>query len=280
MISNIETPIIIYNDNQNVLKGGFWDGRLELNICNIDNKDDQSIQDQTIINPFYSPIIVMEMSENEKVLFCGTKDGIVISYKLNAKNIEYKKSLHLFDDEITSISLNENLNMFAVSSKDGFINLHILPSYKLVRTICLNKKESQNQKNDLLYAEKIFLSNSPLPCLVLYIKTERIFKSFTINGEFICEIKETNDSSKIKSPIVYTNNNFQDILLYGIDDGFIKIRKFPEMTLINSIEVFPKKEINIISLSPDRKYCYVWSSDSTIALVKEVSDIDKNNKEE
>lgn len=279
-ISDIETPIIIYNDNQNILKGGFWDGRLELNILSLDNKEDQSIQVQTIFNPDFSPITTMKMSKNEKFLLCGTKDGTVIAYKLNEKNIEYKKTLYLFDDEIISISLNENLNMFAASSRDGFINLHILPSYKLVRTICLNKNQKENEKKNILYANNIFLSNSPLPCLVLYISSKRLFKSYTINGEFICEINETDNSSKIKCPIIYTNNYFQDILLYGTNDGFIKIRKFPEMTLINSISVFPEKEINTISLSQDKKYCYVWSSGSTIALIKEDSKIENNNIKE
>ena len=277
MISNIETPIIIYNDYQNILKGGFWDGRLELNIINGDNKEEQAYQNQTIYNPDYSPITIMKISRNEKFLLCGTKDGILISYKLNEKNIEHKKSLYLFDDEVTSIAISENLNMFAASSKDGFINLHILPTYKLVRTICLNTNKSENESNEIIYADNIFLSGSPLPCLVLYISSKKLFKSFTINGEFICEINETDDSSTIKSPIIYTNSNFQDILLYGTNYGLIKIRKFPEMTLINSIAVFPEKEINTISLSPDKKICCVWSSDNTIALLKEESDIDNNN---
>ena len=277
MISDIETPIVIYNDYQNILKGGFWDGRLELNIINTENKEEQSYQNQTIYNPDYSPITIMKISRNEKYLLCGTKDGIVISYILNEKKIEPKKSLYLFDDEVTSIAINENLNMFAASSRDGFINLHIFPSHKLVRTICLNNNKSENEKNEIIYAENIFLSSSPLPCLVIYISSKKLFKSFTINGEFICEINETDDSSTIKSPIVYTNSNFQDILLYGTNYGLIKIRKFPEMTLINSIAVFPEKEINTISLSPDKKICYVWSSDNTIALLKDEFDNDNNN---
>ena len=74
-------------------------------------------------------------------------------------------------------------------------------------------------------------------------------------------------------------NNFQDILIYETNDGFIKIRKFPEMTLINSIEVFPGTEINKISLSPDKKYCFVYGLDEIIAVLKD-SDINKNNNKE
>ena len=275
LISNIETPFLVYNDNQSIIKGGFWDGRLEINHLNVDNKNDKSIQLQTIFNPDYSPITVMQMSKNENLILCGTKDGILISYKKNnEKNYEHNKSYYIFDDEITSISINEKLNMFAVSSRDGFINFYIVPSFKLVRTISLNV--NKKEKDEFLYADHIFLSNSPLACLTLYNNSKRLFKSFTINGEFICEINETDDSSKINSPIIYSNNSFQDILIYGTNNGFIKMRKFPEMTLVNSVKVFPVEEINTISISPDKKSCYAWSSNNIIAVIKD-SELNKNS---
>jgi WD40 repeat protein len=279
MISDIETPVIVFNNSQCLLKGGFWDGRLELNNLNLDTKEDPILLAQTIFNPDYSPIVVIEKAKSEKFLFCGTMNGNLISYKINQKLIEFKRSLCLFDSEITSISINEKLNMFAVSSKDGFINLHILPSYNLVRTISLNynkknginkdNNENENENNNnLLYANNIFLSSSPLGCITVYISSRRLFKSFTLNGEFICECKECDESFKIKSPIIYTNNSFQDILVYGTNDGSIKFRKFPEMSLINSIEVFPGEEINTICINPDNKLCYVWSSKNIISVIK------------
>ena len=263
LLSDIETPFIVFNDNNNIIKGGFWDGRLEINITNIENKEDQN---KNVFNPDFSPITTMEIDKAEKYLYCGTKNGTLLIYKLNENNIEHKKSLYLFDDEILSISINETLNMFAVSSIDGFINIYILPSYKLVRTICLNINKTNNE--EILYADKIFLSNSPLPCVTIYTNSKKLFKSFSINGEFISETIETDDSFKVKSPIIYTNNYSQDILLYGTNNGFIKLRKFPEMTLINSIEVFPKEEINTICLSPDKRYCFTWSSGNVIAVIK------------
>ena len=266
MISDIETPFVLFNDNQSIIKGGFWDGRLEINNLSFDNKEDPNSQGNIIFNPDYSPITTMEISKNEKFLLCGTRDGTLISYKIIEKNLEYKKSLYLFNDEIKSISINEKLNMFAVSSKDGYINLHVLPSFKLVRTIYLNL--NKNDEKSILYADNIFLSNFPLACITLYISSQKIFKSYTINGEFICEVKESDDNYKLKSPLLYTNNNFQDILIYGTNNGFIKLRKFPEMTLIHSIEVFPGDEINMVSLSPDKKFCFVWSSENAIAILK------------
>ena len=40
MISSNETPIIIFNDNQCIMKGGFWDGRLEFNNLSLENANE------------------------------------------------------------------------------------------------------------------------------------------------------------------------------------------------------------------------------------------------
>ena len=49
------------------------------------------------------------------------------------------------------------------------------------------------------------------------------------------------------------------------------------MILINSIEVFPKKEINSLCISQDKKHIYAWSSENIIAVIK-ASDKNKNDK--
>ena len=159
--------------------------------------------------------------------------------------------------------------MFCLGSKDGFINLYILPSCELVRTIYLNKKSDNNNIMDNeIFANNLFLSNYPLPCITAYISSKKLFISYSINGKLINKINECDNSYRLKNPIIYTNNNFQDILIYGTNDGFIKIRKFPEMILINSISIFQNKEINSLCLSHDKKFCYVWNEGNIIAVIK------------
>ena len=274
-MSKIDTPLTVYK-NQFLIKGGFWDGRLEINNLFSEKTQDINEQGQTYFDSYFSPITIIECSKEQPILFCGTFEGILYIYELKSNSLKLLKTLNLFEDEITSISINDTLNMFCVSSKDGFINLFILPSLDLVRIINLNKNDnSKNKKQNMIYANNIFLSNFPLPCIVSYINSKKAFISYTINGKFINEIKENNNSYIIKSPIIYKANNFEDILIYGTNDGLIKLRKFPEMLLINSIEVFPNKVINEICISQDKKYCYVWSSGNIIALVK-VVDVRKN----
>ena len=350
-ISSIETPIIIYNNNKLMLKGGFWDGRIEINSLQTDIKEEN--YSSMIFPGFSQPIVIMQMSKNEKLLLCGTKDGAIISYDVDGKKLEFKDIIYSHNDEITSISINDNLNMFATTSLDGYIMIYILPSFQLVRSIHIssleiklnstkqnniNKKEDKNKINDnvkendkieknknekkeneiinenidneininkiienkedeeenkinnnneiienlfkeqlvaeykedkCLYAENVFLSSSPLACVAVFISNKNIFRSYTINGELINEIEEVEESTKIYSPIIYKNLNFHDFLIYGTNNGYIKIRAFPKMNLINSIKIYDDCEIKTLVLSNDNKYCYAWGKGDTLSIISD-----------
>ena len=183
--------------------------------------------------------------------------------------------------------------MFASSSIDGYIHLYILPSFSLVRSIQVSKKVEvditnndyeKSKKNEFLYAEDIFLSSSPLPCLVIYILIKKLFKIYTINGEYIDQVCEEKDSGNLKCPLIFQNLNFNDFLIYGTEDGFVKIRKFPDMNLISSIKPFEGQEIKTLELSPDKRFCYVWSHNDKIAVIEDANtrtgfEMKENNKE-
>ena len=188
-------------------------------------------------------------------------------YNRNPKNRDIE------DCVIRSLSLLTNRSWENVykelthfSSKDGYIMVYTLPSFDLIRSIyipSLFKDESE-----FLYADNVFLSNSPLPSITVYISKKRLFKTFTINGHFIQDIKEEEGVNSIKSPIVFESFDYQDYLIYGTNNGLIKIRKFPEMELANSIKPFNNdKSIECICLSLDQKYCFAWSSSNEIAVI-------------
>ena len=242
------------------------------------------------------------MSKDEKLLLCGAKDGNIFGYEVNGKILKMKNIIDSHTDEITSISINDTLNMFASASLDGYIMVYILPSMKLVRAIHIsslkqkiknninehsiinnaneinqnhNDKKSELDKEcfeeykeqDCLYADNIFLSSSPLPCIAAFISKRRIFRTYTINGELINEIEETENSSKINSPIIYKNLNFQEFLVYGTNDGYIKIRAFPKMNLINSIKLYENSEIKALAFSNDKRYFYSWGKGDILNLI-------------
>ena len=282
LISGIEIPIIIYNDNKYMLKGGFWDGRVEINSITTEEKYSACIYPNDD-----DPVVVMEMSKNEKYLLCGTKKGFIIAYLVNNNNIEIKEKLFDHYEEITSISICDNLNMFATSSKDGCIMLYTLPNFKLVRTIKLSiNKYNQNEQNknnenenEFIFGNNIFLSSNPIPCVTIFISSERLFKTYSINGIPLLENNESGNSTIIKCSMIIHNLNFQELLVYGTNDGFIKIRKFPDMSLVKSIELLDGQPIETFALSQDHRYCYTYSGGENIAIISdEETKINVENK--
>ena len=281
LISQQNPPIIIYNKNKYMIKGGFWDGRLEINSIIIDPKE----KEKHFSNKIYikeGPIVVMEMTKDEKILLCGTKIGYIICFSVEGPNLEIKNKMFLHKDEITSININDNLNMFATSSLDGYINMHILPSFDLVRSIKVsiaNHYYANDDDDNLFYANNVFLSSCPLPCVVTFISSKRLFRIFTINGEYVGDIEETNNSNYIKSFVIFNDLNFQEYIIYGTDDGKIKIRKFPNMDLINNAQPSDCEDIISLDISPDKKYCYIWLKKNEMIVIKDYRlDIDEENK--
>ena len=65
----------------------------------------------------------MKMTKDEKFLFCGTNYGNIIIFDVVGTDLKINKVLYTHCNTITSISINENLNIFASSSIDGYINI-------------------------------------------------------------------------------------------------------------------------------------------------------------
>ena len=281
IISSINTPLIIYNDNKYMIKGGFWDGRIELNSLIIDLKEKVYSKNNIYIKE--GKIIIMEMTNDEKILICGTDTGYLYCFSINGLSLTKLKRIDSHNDKITSININDNLNMFATSSLDGYVNLYTLPSFELVRSLkVLNTNISSYYEKDfyLYYADNVFLSSSPLPCFTIYISSKRMFKTFTINGEFIDEVQETNNSNIIKCPIIFNDLDFQEYIIYGTDDGRIKIRQFPNMELVNNICPGDGSEIISLDISKDKKYCYLWMKSNKIFIIKDLYvDLEKDKKQ-
>ena len=164
----------------------------------------------------------------------------------------------------------------------------------MIRSLLISSKLDYNsnyenieqlKKDEFLYASNIFLSSTPLPCCTIYISEKNLFKTFSINGEFIYKEEDTESKGDIKCPIIFNNLNFNDFLIYGTTDGFVKIRSFPDMKLINSIKPFEGMEVKVLELSPDKRFCYVWSNRDKIAVLKDINtstgfEVKENNPNE
>jgi hypothetical protein len=82
------------------------------------------------------------------------------------------------------------------------------------------------------------------------------------------DLEEDKEVNSIKNPFVFTSFDFQDYLIYGTNNGLVKIRRFPEMELVNQANPFNNnKSIECLCLSLDNRYCFAWSSSNEIAVI-------------
>ena len=138
----------------------------------------------------------------------------------------------------------------------------------------INSENEDSEEEEQLYADNVFLSSSPIPCVTVYISQKKLFRTYTINGEFVSEEKEDDEfgSQFIRCPKVFKNLHFQDFLIYGTDKGCVKVRAFPKMNLIgNVLEVSQNSNIETLEISKDKRYCYVWSKGNEISIIKDIS---------
>ena len=130
--------------------------------------------------------------------------------------------------------------------------------------------------NENINYDYLLLSSNPLPCFLIYSNIISQFKIYSINGEFIkneenkIDVIEYNKKlydKKFISPIVYTNYNFMDYLIYGYIDVIV-VRKFPLMEIYNYIPISHKTKellfIKNIIISSNKKYIYIIINEGNI----------------
>ena len=68
--------------------------------------------------------------------------GNLFIFQVNNQIWNKIKVIYDHSNEVTSINLNENLNVLASSSTDGYINLYTLPNSRLYRSIRIEERTS------------------------------------------------------------------------------------------------------------------------------------------
>ena len=211
-----QSPIIFYNSGKNVALGGYWNGHIL--VQNLEENDDKKTKiKNTTIHPTneYSPIVQMVIDNSNAFVICGNTLGSIYIFIINQNNKSewtlYNK-LHDHQSEITSIAINENLNMFISFSKDGFCMINTLPNCHQINSFRLTDKIFGENNNKIYYPNIAIISDSPLPVIILYIELRQSLCVYSINGHFI---KEQKIDFKISSNGIkkFTDMQFKDYLL-------------------------------------------------------------------
>ena len=282
---NIGYKIII----KSIFKGlliiitGYYDGSLYLINTSTTKKTNKrngynvsselNTKENNTLQTFGNKLITsLEISKDEKYMICGNEVGSLIIYSLNyslfvenKKYIELLKIIKSHNNKINSISINNNMFLFAGCSYDGYINLYTYPKLTLINSIYIN--DTKMKKNEIDF---VFLSSQPLPVIVLYSNKNCLFKTYSINGKDLNY--ESNDKTLLKQieipfynnnnmidPFIFTDYKFNDYLAYIFKYKFIIIRKFPEMKIHLKIDCLNKNySLTKLIISNDLKYLYAY----------------------
>ena len=278
-----DIPCIVTSDGRFILRGGFWDGRIEFINLDYDKKGEIKVENIRTESKFYhdyTPVTVLSISYDNKYIAIGRKSGVVNILSLEKDELILARNFYNHSEEVTSIYICSLLNLIATTSEDGYINIYTIPTYHYVRSIRIDKSYQ--------YPIKIFLSISPLPTVVIYT-LNNYFITYSINGKFINKIYEKVDHlsqinqydckndknnqdiiddnlnvdfdsfddtvSDLNDPKVFRSKNFEDFLLYSNNKGQIKIRSFPYMELVSSYTLDNEINLSHLDIIMDNKFC-------------------------
>ena len=247
-----EQPITCILNGRYIIKGGYHDSKFMLHETFHVYKNKFIyiyLEDETKIS-------VIKSDEEDKFLYIGTTNGTLFIYKIN-KNTEdinnilkYHTLISEHTKSINDIYIDTKLNILATISSDKTCNLYTYPELKLFRVISLH---------ELISLDNVFISNMPLPSIIIYSKTDSLFYAFTINGSFI--LKKKNMFKEIYSPKISKDVYGRDYLIYGTKYKVIVICRLPLFTKEECIEIkndnynFPIKSLEF---REESEIIYFW----------------------
>ena len=121
----------------------------------------------------------------------------------NIKKVYIFKKLYDHNKQVKYIDFNGRLNLFATYALDGFINLYLFPSCKLINTIKVT-----NIVGNCIF-DKVLLVSTPFPMIICI--NEYLIYIFDINGNFI-HVESLADEKKIQIHIDKNCGIVQDFI--------------------------------------------------------------------
>ena len=239
--------VLILVEGNIIVQGGFWDGKL---IIYYRGKDGQKSK---IISNKYdkSPIVYLINDQEENFVVAGTKKGSVIIYDITDKtSINWKilKRLNHHTEEISCLTINDNLQILGTASYDCYVNIYTLIDFKLINSIQVN-----------IIPNVLAFCSSPIPSFVVMQENLYAF-AFTINGTPI-DITPNMDIGIISSFCTFRDFKAKEYIVLGYSNGTIEIRRLPSLALQdmydaknNNSNIPPSKSNMKLAISYDAQF--------------------------
>eukprot|EP00826_Nyctotherus_ovalis_P015383 TRINITY_DN14367_c0_g1_i5.p1 TRINITY_DN14367_c0_g1~~TRINITY_DN14367_c0_g1_i5.p1 ORF type:complete len:487 (-),score=66.29 TRINITY_DN14367_c0_g1_i5:45-1505(-) len=242
----LSSPILLLVNKKPgyIARGGYWDGSIQL--LSLDAQKRTSI----ILMYHCSTITAMAKDKYERLAIVGTKHGECAVYGLH-EGMFWKPESLFTDHEgpITSLHVSDGMQLFLTSGLDGVVNVYELDCKpKLLRAI----------RHGIPVTEA-FLTQSPLPGLVVLSESVSKIAVYGINGKLLTEVTEEN----IISSLIVENARFMEHIVYAKGENLI-VRKLPFLEF--KIIKMQKKE-KIVQIAGCGKCLLLLHNDNTISLV-------------
>ena len=118
--------------------------------------------------------------KNVKEVFNLIQNGFDLNIKNYNLEVKLFKILSNHTKEIKYIDFNPRLNILLTYSLDDFINIYIIPKFKLINVIDVNSFKNEDDKNTF---DEVVLISFPFPSVVCHNKN--YIYQLTINGDLI-----------------------------------------------------------------------------------------------
>ena len=234
-----------------VIIGGYYDGRIEILYL-----EDKLEKKRKQLYPFSEeePILSISINNDETFMILGNAIGNIAIYKIDIENDKwflYQKRFHQMSP-ISDIHISNDLNLFATSSIDGYINLYTLPLCKLVRSIKAPINIENNGK-----CNYIFLSESSLPSIIIFNEEEKKSEiiTYSINGKYLADYKE---DQVIEFPVKIKDLNTYEYIAY-YSKSQVNVRNLPSLSL--QIVIKNISNVHSLCINDDLTTIYAISED-------------------
>ena len=264
-----ESPNLLYDEGFHIAFGGFWNGDIilrQLIEFKADTKKSKYKKLNIIKTGELSPIIKILTDITETIAICYNAEGTIFIYIIDQNDKltwHIHKIINEGQGEISSLALNENLDIFIACFKNGYCMTYTLPNCKLYNSFRIEEYElnkSINKDNNLsssqieslesisfsnkIYSPDIcFISQSPLPCFIFYIKERKSLCVYSINAHFLNEF--------------YLGYEIVENGIQKYTDNFFKDHLFIFNSLNNTIDVHELTDLKLIFSSPIINYQFV-----------------------
>ena len=272
---------ILYFEGRIIVLGGFWNGDIILEPLDDGHKLKSKKMNIIKTDELY-PITKIIIDKTETFAICTNSEGTIFIYIIDSKEKmiwKLHKKINEGQGEISEIQINENLGIFISCHKNGYCMIYTLPNCKLTNSFRIeekdlnNKNENNNDTKEEIYKNNnssnniyipniVFISNSPLPCFIFYIKERKSICIYSINCNFLNEYKL--DYDVVKNGIIkYTDYSYRDFLLiYNPINYTIDIHKLTDLNLIVSSPIIDYQFIDF-HISMDCDSVYILTNDKS-----------------